>query len=27
VHQMPAECWQYLFASRYCEVDRMGHVA
>jgi transglutaminase-like putative cysteine protease len=27
VHEMPAECWRYLFASRYCEVDRMAHVA
>ena len=27
VHEMPAECWRYLFASRYCEVDRMVHVA
>jgi transglutaminase-like putative cysteine protease len=27
VHQMPVECWRYLFASRYCEVDRMVHVA
>ena len=27
VHEMPAECWRYLFASRYCEVDRMMHVA
>jgi len=27
VHEMPPECWRYLFASRYCEVDRMVHVA
>jgi transglutaminase-like putative cysteine protease len=27
VHEMPVECWRYLFASRYCEVDRMVHVA
>ena len=27
VHEMPPECWRYLFASRYCEVDRMSHVA
>jgi transglutaminase-like putative cysteine protease len=27
VHEMPAACWRYLFASRYCEVDRMVHVA
>jgi len=27
VHEMPAECWRYLFASRYCEVDRMVQVA
>jgi transglutaminase-like putative cysteine protease len=27
VHEMPAECWRYLFASRYCEVDRMVHIA
>ena len=20
VHEMPAECWRYLFASRYCEI-------
>ena len=27
VSEMPPECWRYLFASRYCEVDRMTHVA
>ena len=27
VHEMPPECWRYLMASRYCEVDRMAHVA
>ena len=27
VHEMPPDCWRYLFASRYCEVDRMVHVA
>ncbi len=27
VSELPAECWRYLFASRYCEVDRMVHVA
>ena len=27
VHAMPPECWRYLVASRYCEVDRMAHVA
>ena len=27
LHEMPPECWRYLFASRYCEVDRMVHVA
>ena len=27
VHAMPAECWRFLLASRYCEVDRMGEIA
>ena len=27
VHQMPPECWRFLLASRYCEVDRMGAIA
>jgi len=27
VHEMPPECWRYLLASRYCEVDRMSDVA
>ncbi len=26
-HEMPAECWRYLLASRYCEVDRMSQLA
>lgn len=26
-HAMPPECWQFLLASRYCEVDRMGEIA
>ena len=26
-HEMPPECWPFLLASRYCEVDRMGEVA
>jgi transglutaminase-like putative cysteine protease len=26
-HEMPPECWQYLLASRYCEVDRMSQIA
>jgi transglutaminase-like putative cysteine protease len=26
-HEMPPECWQYLLASRYCEVDRMSEIA
>jgi transglutaminase-like putative cysteine protease len=27
VQEMPVECWRYLMASRYCEVDCMTHVA
>ena len=27
VHAMPPECWQYLLASRYCEVDRLCAIA
>jgi transglutaminase-like putative cysteine protease len=27
VHEMPPECWRFLLASRYCEVDRMSEVA
>ena len=27
VHEMPPECWQFLLASRYCEVDRMSAIA
>ena len=27
VHEMPAECWRFLLASRYCEVDRMVEIA
>lgn len=27
VHEMPPECWRFLLASRYCEVDRMGEIA
>ena len=27
VHAMPPECWQFLLASRYCEVDRLGPIA
>jgi transglutaminase-like putative cysteine protease len=27
VHEMPVECWRYLVASRYCEVDRMSQIA
>ena len=27
VHEMPPECWQFLLASRYCEVDRMSEIA
>jgi transglutaminase-like putative cysteine protease len=27
VHEVPPECWTYLLASRYCEVDRMGEIA
>jgi transglutaminase-like putative cysteine protease len=27
VPEMPPECWRYLLASRYCEVDRMGAIA
>ena len=26
-HDMPAECWRFLLASRYCEVDRMSQLA
>jgi transglutaminase-like putative cysteine protease len=25
--ELPAECWQYLLASRYCEVDRLSQQA
>ena len=27
VRELPAECWRYLLASRYCEVDRMSAIA
>ncbi len=27
VHEQPAECWRFLLASRYCEVDRMSEIA
>ena len=27
VHETPAECWRFLLASRYCEVDRMSQIA
>lgn len=27
VAALPAECWRYLLASRYCEVDRMAAIA
>jgi transglutaminase-like putative cysteine protease len=27
VHALPPECWRYLLASRYCEVDRMSEIA
>jgi transglutaminase-like putative cysteine protease len=27
LHEMPPECWRFLLASRYCEVDRMGEIA
>jgi transglutaminase-like putative cysteine protease len=27
VHEMPPECWRFLLASRYCEVDHMGPIA
>ena len=27
VHEMPPECWRFLLASRYCEVDRMSQIA
>ena len=27
VHAMPPECWRFLLASRYCEVDRMCELA
>jgi transglutaminase-like putative cysteine protease len=27
VHEVPPECWGFLLASRYCEVDRMGGIA
>ena len=27
VHEMPPECWRFLLASRYCEVDRLGQIA
>jgi len=26
-HELPAECWPYLLASRYCEVDRLSQMA
>src|SRR5438309_303355 len=25
--EMPPECWRFLLASRYCEVDRMSEIA
>lgn len=25
-HELPPECWPYLLASRYCEVDRMSQM-
>lgn len=27
VQELPSECWRYLLASRYCEVDRMSAIA
>ena len=27
VDQLPPECWRYLLASRYCEVDRLSQMA
>jgi transglutaminase-like putative cysteine protease len=27
VHALPPDCWQFLLASRYCEVDRMSAIA
>jgi transglutaminase-like putative cysteine protease len=27
VEEMPPECWRFLLASRYCEVDRMSELA
>ena len=27
IEELPAECMQFLFASRYCEVDRMSQMA
>jgi transglutaminase-like putative cysteine protease len=27
VHELPPECWRFLLASRYCEVDRMSEIA
>lgn len=27
VPELPPECWRYLLASRYCEVDRMSAIA
>jgi transglutaminase-like putative cysteine protease len=27
VHEMPSECWRFLLASRYCEVDRLSEIA
>ena len=27
VAELPPECWRYLLASRYCEVDRMSAIA
>ena len=27
VHAMPPECWRFLLASRYCEVDRLSAIA
>src|SRR5262245_16531371 len=26
-HELPADCWRYLLASRYCEVDRLSQHA
>jgi transglutaminase-like putative cysteine protease len=27
VRELPVECWRFLLASRYCEVDRMSEIA